>query len=206
MRMRWGSSPRAWAISKRSRNGAWVETTMVSRPEGASRARPFGGSRNTWSWEGVTNRPSTTTSQPARAAAASPFSISPWASRLPPSRPGCTRGAPGDRAFSGSNTAGSGSKATSTTASPAARAAWFSATTRATGSPWWRTCPPHRTGWSLCTMPCRLVPGTSTRVSTAMTPGTARAAAVSRRMMRPWGMPARLTPAHKQPGGVASAA
>ena len=111
----------------------------------------------------------------------------------------------GSRAEAGSNTPGSGVNEASMRESATARASRVSATTRARASPRWRTRCPQSTGWSLWTMPWRLLPGTSARVSTATTPAVSRAAATSRSVSSPWGMPARLTPAHRQPGGVQSA-
>ena len=164
----------------------------------------------------------------AAAKAASVASASPSrqskATLLPNSS--CTRGAPASTVAAGSVTLASGSHATSTAAAASAAACGSSATTRATVSPTWRALSVAKTGlraiaigvpsWELRSHSTSLSPPPSRRqsapVSTASTPGMARAFSVDIPAIRAcaWGLrtkaacasPARRMSSTKRPRPV----
>ena len=169
----------------------WVDTRIVMTPSESIHATPDSGSRYAASTNCVVYSPSTTTAARANAAAESPRAMRQWASRLPAS---WTRGAPGARAASGSNTPGSGSYWTSIASAASRACSRVSAATSATGSPWWRTrsvastCSVARSGPTAVVCPgtsvASVLRGTSLAVRTAATPAIAKARPVSSLTMR----------------------
>ena len=103
-----------------------------------------------------------------------------------------------------SSRGGSGSYSTATAPSAATSVSRSSAATSATASPTCRTTPSASTGQSLWIMGMRFLPGMSAAVSTAWTPGSARAALTSRRRMRAWACGERSTPARSAPATAMS--
>ena len=94
------------------------------------------------------------------------------------------RGASGVSACSASVTGSSTSKSTAIRSAAWRAVSGWSAATIASGSPLKRTSLHASTGWSACSSPYVLRPGTSACVSTACTPGSAAAALVSSERIR----------------------
>ena len=197
-RTRSSGTPRNEEIWRRSSQTPCPCEKTSRRPSPPGTASDDSGSRKACSMNCVLKDSLTTCAAPARAASTSPRSTRETDSTFPPS---CSSGAPSASDWNGSVTGSSTSYSTSTSAA-AVRAAWrVSAATAAITSPTYAVTSPSATSWrqSRLIEPWTRSPGTSAAVTTATTPGSARAFETSIRRIRargwsenrraPWSMP-----------------
>ncbi len=193
-----GSRSNAAAASSRSPCGSVEARYSSTPPSGRGTASPASAPMGAGSWRPMRYRPSTTSSP---AASGSPWRSGMWRIRLPS---GCSGSA--SKACSGSITGSSTSYSTMTAAAAIRAVSGWSAATAAMASPWWRTTSEAKTGRSDRPRSYTGVPGTSSWVTTACTPGISRAWVVSMDAIRACGCGERSTAAHSRPSAHRSAA